>query len=102
MLRLGPADLDLVVRTHGPADPAWTHRFDIPGDAAFPALVLPAERVAFSPARAFPVSFETDGAHLFVQVSSFDLADGPGGWAIPMAYEPADDAARVRKLLGFD
>ena len=61
-----------------------------------------ADTVTFSGARAYPVSFATDGDNLFVQVSSFDLKEGPGGWAIPMAYEPADDAGRVRKLLGFD
>ena len=101
-LELSPAEVDLIVLTHGRADPAWTRRFEIPGDDAFPALVLPADRVAFAGARGYPVSFATDGAHLFVQVSSFDLAAGPGGWAIPTAYEPADDAQRVRKLLGFD
>jgi hypothetical protein len=101
-MRLSPADLELVVRTHGRADLAWTRRFEIPGDAEFPALVLPADRIAFSPERAYPVSLATDGDHLFAQVSSFDLKEGPGGWAIPMAYEAKDDAQRVRKLLGFD
>jgi len=101
-LRLSPDELALIARTHGSADPAWTRRFEIPGDAEFPALVLPADGVAFSAQRAYPVSFETDGAHLFVQVSSFDLKEGPGGWAIPTAYEPSDDAQRVRQLLGFD
>ena len=101
-MQLAHADLEQIVRLHGLADPAWTRRLEIPGDDAFPALVLPADRLAFSPARAYPVSFESTDAHLFVQVSSFALAEGPGGWAIPMAYEPADDAQRVRKLLGFD
>jgi len=101
-LRLSADDLDLIARTHGHADPAWTRRFEIPGDAEFPALVLPADNVVFSGERGYPVSFATDGDHLFVQVSSFDLKDGPGGWAIPMAYQPKDDSARVRKLLGFD
>jgi hypothetical protein len=101
-VRLSPADLDLIVRTHGRADPAWITRLAIPGDDTFPTLVLPADKLAFSGKRAFPVAFETDGAHLLVQISSFDLAEGPGGWAIPMAYEPKDDAQRVRKLLGFD
>ena len=101
-MRLEPGDLELVIGLHGRADPACTRTFQIPGDAAFPALLLPQDGIAFSPARAYPVSFETDGAHLFVQVSSFDLAEGPGGWAIPSAYEPADDAQRVRQLLGFD
>ena len=47
-------------------------------------------------------SLSISGDHLFVQVSSFDLKEGPGGWAIPMAYEAKDDPQRVRKLLGFD
>jgi hypothetical protein len=51
---------------------------EIPGDAAFPALVLPADKVAFSSARAYPVSFETDGEHLFAQIASFELQEGPG------------------------
>ena len=101
-MRLSPANLELVIHTHGRADPTWTRRFEIPGDAAFPALVLPADKVAFSRARAYPVSFETDGEHLFAQIASFDLEEGPGGWAIPAAYEPKDDGQRVRKLLGFD
>jgi hypothetical protein len=101
-MRLSPADLELVIATHGRADPAWTRRFEIPGDDAFPALVLPADKLVFSGTRAFPLSFETDGDHLFAAISSFDLKEGPGGWAIPLAYEPKDDAQRVRKLLGFD
>jgi hypothetical protein len=101
-VRLSPDEVDLIIRTHGRADPACARRFEIPGDAEFPALVLPADSVMFTGARAYPISFETDGVHLFVQVASFDLKEGPGGWAIPTAYEPKDDAQRVRKLLGFD
>lgn len=101
-VRLAPADLELVIATHGRADPVWVRRFEIPGDDAFPALMLPADRLAFSGARAYPIAFAAAADHLFMQVSSFNIKEGPGGWAIPMAYEPKDDAQRVRKLLGFD
>ena len=76
-MRLAPADLELVIATHGRADPGWVRRFEIPGDDAFPALVVPADKMEFSGARAYPISFETDGDRLFVQISSFDLKEGP-------------------------
>lgn len=39
---------------------------------------------------------------LVVQVTSYAVASGPGGWAIPAAYTPTTDDERIRQALGFD
>jgi hypothetical protein len=101
-MRLAKRSFDLVLRVHGWADPAWGSRREIPGDTDFPVLALPSDRIRFVEERAYPASFQTDGSRLYVQVASYELSEGPGGWAIPAAYRAKDDAQRIRKALGFD
>lgn len=97
---------ELLLTRHGVVDPAWLQRIAIPGDDAFPALRLPEDRLRYSIERGYPLDVaacrHAGVPLLVVQITSFELARGPGGWAIPMAYTPKTDDQRIRKALGFD
>ena len=85
---------------------AWVVRLAIPGDDAFPVLRLPTEHLRFAKERGYVLSFAVarrfGAVELLVDVSSFDLDEGPGDWAIPCAYTPTTDTQRLRQALGFD
>lgn len=106
MLELDPAIAALVAAHHGAADPAWMLRIAIEGDDAFPVMRLPVDRLRYDTERGYPVDFAARRIGgvptLFVQFTSYAFANGPGDWAIPLAYEPKTDAQRIRKALGFD
>lgn len=106
MIELDPAIAGLVAARHGAADPAWMLRIAIEGDAAFPLLRLPVDRLRYDKERGYPVDFAARRVAgvptLFVQLTSYAFANGPGDWAIPLAYEPKTEDQQIRKALGFD
>ena len=106
-----PADLlPVIVETHGYAELEWTRSIAIPGDADFPTLQLPENKLEYSVKRGYPIKLEprrvaNRSPLLFVQIESFDIeqhaADSPG-WAIPSRYKPETDEERIAHELGFD
>ena len=101
-MRLAKRSVELVLRVHGWADPAWCKHLKIEGDTEFPVLELPAKKLHFVAEHAYAMSFQTDGERLYAQVASYQISEGPGGWAIPAAYRAKNDGERIRKALGFD
>ena len=73
-----------------------------------PCLRLPEGMIRFNSKLGFwphlkVLSDELANRWLVLQLSSFELAHGPGrDWAIPLAYEPADEDQAIRQQLGFD
>lgn len=112
MKQIPPELLRLIAETHGYADLGWTRSVPIPGDDDFPVLQLPAEKLAYSTERAYPIKLEprlwkSDAGEsrflLFVQIESFAIADhAAAGWAIPGKYTPETDEERIAHELGFD
>ena len=81
--------------------------FEVEGYGTLPVLELPAEALAFDDKTGFWVSLatlpeSTNAARLVGQIHAFDLAEGRGGWAIPMAYEPESEKQAIMQALGFD
>lgn len=81
--------------------------FEAEGHGTLPVLELPAEALAFDDKTGFWVSLATllgagDAPLLVGQIHAFDLAEGAGGWAIPMAYEPESEKQAIMQMLGFD
>ena len=108
MKKIAKRDLSSFLERNGMAEVAWTSAIEIPDDPVFPALRLPASRLRYSRARSYPVAFEPrvgDRPLLFVEIASFDTAEHAAsspGWAIPAAYTPRDEHARLMQVLGFD
>ncbi len=80
---------------------------DVEGYGTLPLLELPTAAVDFNDQSGYWISLapfrRSDGARLLIgQIHTFNLEEGVGGWAIPMAYEPADDYQALVKTLGFD
>jgi hypothetical protein len=106
-----PAELlSAIVDKHGYAELAWTRSVPLPDDPDFPVLELPAEKLRYSTARAFPIKLaarkmSNDSVLLFVQFESFDIAarkDAKPEWATPGKYTPSTDDERIDQELGFD
>lgn len=106
---LTPIAADLVAHLVAPGatvPTAWLASVPVPGDEALPTLVVPADRLRYAANRGYAASFAvrevTGTPYLFVELVSFDLAEGPGGWAIPLAYVPRNDEEALRRALDFD
>jgi hypothetical protein len=106
-----PSDLlSVIVATHGYALLDWTRSIPIPGDPDFPVFQLPAEKLAYSIERGYPISLAARKVEgqlplLFVQLESFDLARHQAEtpvWATPGKYIPETDEERIAHELGFD
>jgi hypothetical protein len=107
---IAPEVLNTVVDRHGYAELSWTKSVPIAGDPDFPVLELPAEKLRYATARAFPIKLAArkmanGSALLFVQFESFDIAAHAASspeWAVPGKYTPSTEDESVDQALGFD
>jgi hypothetical protein len=105
--QIAPEMLRLIAETHGYASLEWTRSVPIPDDDDFPVLQVPEEKLEYSMARGYPISFEPrrvgDRFLLFVQIESFEIAGHEtAAWAVPTKYTPDTDEERIANELGFD
>lgn len=97
--------LDRLQETFGLAPSQWTRILEEP---PLPLLRLPMNLINdFSSQYGyFPhikcLFDRQQNPRLVVQISCFDLEQGLGGWAIPMAYQPQNEMQALRQELGFD
>ncbi|GMU58036.1 MAG: hypothetical protein AMXMBFR33_71820 [Candidatus Xenobia bacterium] len=105
-LNLKPIDPDLLDRLFAvPAfqpQPDSLRSVELPGRERLSVMVLPPDQLPFSTELAYWIHLRAFQDALVLMLNYFELRLGPGGWAIPYAYEPQNEFEALQQQLGFD